>query len=170
MEKQTKNLITRKSVEKELRLQNTAALRSALVLTVALSLVIVPLAIGLAYGASTLFRNAVLKVLAAVFVGGLTSAPVWLGLLSVGASLWERGRLRNGQFDVTVCEVQYKHERVVRRHTEKVLRLYGFKETAVGNVNYDLVSQGDAFYVVHYKGDTTVRLLYSLKMYEYGEE
>ena len=103
-------------------------------------------------------------------VGALTSAPVWLNLLSLRTSLKKRKLLRNGDFDIAVCEVQYKDEKLVHRHTEKFLHFNGFKEVSVGNVNYDLVSQGDEFYIVHYKGRTEIKFIYSLKMYVLKEK
>ena len=170
MEKQTKNTITREFIEKELRFHNTADIRSALMLCGALSLFFIPFTVGIIYGFFTLLKALWLKVLLSVFVGALTSAPVWLNLLSLRTSLKERKLLQNGAFDITICEVQYKDEKPVQRHTEKFLHFVGFKEKSVGNVNYDLTSQGDEFYIIHYKGLTDIELLYSLKMYEFKEK
>lgn len=169
MEKKTKNVITRDFIGKELRFYNTADIRSTVVLCGALSLLFVPITIGAVYGFFALLENIWLKILLSVFVGGLTSAPIWINLLSLKASLAERKLLQNGEFDIVVCEVQYKDEKLVHRHTEKFLHFNGFKEISVGNVNYDLVSQGDEFYIVHYKEHTSIKLLYSLKMYDYTE-
>lgn len=167
MEKMTKNVITREFIEKELRFYNTADIRSTLVLCGGLSLFFVPLTIGAVYGLFALLENVYLKILLSVLVGGLTSAPIWINLLPLKTSLREQKLLQNGDFDIVVCEVQYKDEKLVYRHTEKILHFNGFKEVSVGNVNYDLVSQGDEFYIVHYKGKTNVELLYATKMYEY---
>ncbi len=169
MEKQTKNVITREYIEKELRFYNTADIRSTLVLCGALSLLFMPLTVGVVCGFFALLKNIWLKILLSVLVGGLTSAPIWINLLSLKTSLTERKLLQNGDFDITVCEVQYKDEKPVQRHTEKFLHFVGFKEVSVGNVNYDFVSPGDEFYLVHYKGHTTIKLLYSLIMYDYRE-
>jgi len=84
--------------------------------------------------------------------------------------LTERKLIQNRDFDITVCEVQYKDERVVNRHTEKFLHFVGFKEISVENVNYDLSSQGDEFYIIHYKGYAEIKLIYSLKMYVLKEK
>ena len=167
MEKQTKNVITRDFIEKELRFYNTADIRSTLVLCGSLSLVFLPLTIGIVYGFFAFLKNIWLKIILSVFVGGITSAPIWMNLLSLKTSLTERKSIQNRDFDITVCEVQYKDERVVNRHTEKFLHFVGFKEVSVGNVNYDLVSQGDEFYIVHYKGLTDIKFIYSLKLYDY---
>lgn len=170
MEKQTKNVITREFIEKELRFYNKADIRSTLVLCGVLSLLFVLFTVGIIYGFFTLLKTLWLKVLLSVFVGALTSAPIWLNLLSLKRSLKERKLLRNGDFDITVCELQYKDEKPVHQHTEKFLYFAGFKEISVGNVNYDLVSQGDEFYIIHYKGFTNIKLIYSLKMYELKEK
>ena len=165
MEKQIKNVITREFIEKELCFYNIADIRSTLVLCGVLLLLFLPLTIGVIYGFFVLLENIWLKILLSVFVGGLTSAPVWINLFPLKTSLTERKLLRNGDFDIVVCEVQYKDEKTVRRHTERFLHFVGYKEITVGNVNYDLTSQGDKFYIVHYKGFTDIKLIYSLKMY-----
>ena len=170
MEKQTKNEITREFIEKKLRFYNTADIRSTLVLCGCLSLFFVPLTIGAVYGFFALLENVYLKILLSVLVGGLTSAPIWIKLLSLKTILREQKLLQNGDFDIVVCEVQYKDEKLVHRHTEKFLHFNGFKEVSVENVNYDLVSQGDEFYIVHYKGRTEIKFIYSLKMYVLKEK
>ena len=71
MEKQTKNVITRDFIEKELRFYNTADIRSTLVLCGGLSLFFVPLTIGAVYGFFALLENVCLKILLSVLVGGL---------------------------------------------------------------------------------------------------
>jgi hypothetical protein len=166
---QMKNIIAREFIEKELRFYNKADICSTLVLCGALSLIFVPLTVGIVYGFFVLLEITWLKILLSVLVGGLTSAPVWMNLLSLRTSLTERKLLQNGDFDIAVCEVQYKDEKLIRQHTEKILHFVGFKEISVGNNIYDLSSHGDEFYIVHYKGCTDIKLLYSLKTYEFKE-
>ena len=168
MEKQTKNMITREIVEKELSFYNTADIRSALVLCSTLSLLFIPLTAGIIYGLFALLKNIWLMLPLAILIGGLMSAPVWINLLSLIRSLKERNLLQNGDFDIEICEVQYKYEKLVHRHTEKFLHFSGFEDISLGNANFDLTSQGDKFYIVHYKDRTTIKLIYSLKMYEYS--
>lgn len=167
MEKQTKNVITREFIEKELRFYNTADIRSALVLLCVISLLFVPLTIGVFYGTSSLIKTEWLKILLLVLNGVLISAPVWLALFVLGKNLRERKLLQNRDFDISVCEVQYKDEKIVYRHVEKILHFTGFNDIAVDNVNFALTTPGDEFYVVHYKGLRDVKLLYSLKLYEF---
>ena len=170
MEKQTKNEITREFIEKELRFYNTADIRSTLVLCGGLSLLFVPFTVGIVCGIFALLQTAWIEILLSILIGALTSAPIWINLLSLRMSLKERKLLQNGDFDIVVCKVQYKDEKLVHRHTEKFLHFNGFKEVSVGNVNYDLVSQGDEFYIVHYKGRTEIKFIYSLKMYVLKEK
>ena len=165
MEKQTKNAITRDFIENELCFYNKADIRSTLTLCGAMSLCFVPLTAGIVYGFFALLEITWLKILLSVLVGGLTSAPIWINLLSLKKSLSERRLLRNGDFDIAVRQVQYKEEKPVQRYTEKFLHFAGFKEISVSSVNYDFSSQGDEFYIVHYKGSKEIKLIYSLKMY-----
>ena len=82
-----KNVITREFIEKELRFYNTADIRSTLVLCGVLSLFFVPFTVGVIYGFFTLLKTTWLKILFSVLVSALTSAPVWLNLLSLRTSL-----------------------------------------------------------------------------------
>ena len=74
--------------------------------------------------------------------------------------------MQNGDFVIAVCEMSYKEKKTVRRHTENVLHFVGFEGASVASTTFDLASQGDEFYVVHYKGLTGIELLYSLNLYE----
>ena len=103
MEKQTVNVITREFIKKELRFYNTADVRSTLVLCGAISLLLVPLTIGVVCGILELFKPEWLKILLSVLVGGLVGAPIWLILLSLRTRLRERKLLQNGDFDIVVC-------------------------------------------------------------------
>ena len=169
MSKQTKNIITREFIEKELRFYNTADIKSTLVLSIAFSLLFLPLTAVVLYVFSSLFKNILLKIVVSLVVGGTISAPIWLNLFSLITSLKERKLLRNGDYDITVREVQYKGETRVCRHIAKFLHFIGFKDVLVGTVDFELSSQGDEFYIVHYKDHTTVKLLYSVKLYEFKE-
>lgn len=170
MEKQTKNIITRDFIEKELRSHNKADIRSTLVLCGAMSLIFLPLTVGIVCGILSLLQAAWLEILLSVLITVFTSAPVWIYLLSLRIRLKERKFLQNGDFDIVTCKVQYKEINTVNRRTVKYLHFVGFKKIAVTNVNYDLTSHGDEFYIVYYKGLTDIKLFYSLKMYELKEK
>ena len=71
MEKQTKNVITREFIETELRFYNTASIRLTLILCGALSLIFVPLTIGVVYGFFSLLKNIWLKIVLSVLMHGI---------------------------------------------------------------------------------------------------
>ncbi len=167
MEKQTKNIITREWVEKELRFYNTADIRSTLVLCGVLSLLFLPLTIGIVYAICALIENILLKIVLSVIIGAITSAPIWINLLRLRGSLTERKLLENGDFDIVIRNVQYKSEKIVHRHIEEYLHFDDFEEFSVEHTTFQLASQGDAFYIIHYKTKRLIKLLYSAKMYEY---
>ena len=166
MEKQTKNVITREFIEKELRFYNTAYIRSTLVLCAGLSLLFVPLTVLAVCGVCVAFTAVLLEIIISVLLGSVLSAPVWINLLCLIPKLKERKLLQNGDFVIAVCEMSYKEKKTVRRHTENVLHFVGFDGASVASTTFDLASQGDEFYVVHYKGLTGIELLYSLNLYE----
>ena len=166
MEKQTKNVITREFIEKELGFYNTAHIRSTLVLCAGLSLLFVPITVLAVCGVCWAFTAVLLEIIISVLLGAALSAPVWINLLCLIPKLKERKLLQNGEFDITVCEMSYKEKKTVRRHTENVLHFVGFEGASVASTTFDLASQGDEFYVVHYKGLTGIELLYPLNLYE----
>ena len=166
MEKQTKNVNTREIIEKELRFSNTAYIRSTLVLCAGLSLLFVPLTVLAVCGVCGAFTAVLLEIIISVLLGAALSAPVWINLLCLIPKLKERKLLQNGDFVIAVCEMSYKEKIYVRRHTENVLHFVGFEGASVASTTFDLASQGDEFYVVHYKGLTGIELLYPLNLYE----
>ena len=166
MEKQTKNLITREWVEKELRFGNTADIRSALVLCGAFSFFFLPLTVGVVYGICVSLEPVLLKIIFSVLVGAVTSAPIWLMLFGLWKALAERNLLQRGDFEVVTREVSYKSEKAVHRHMEEYLHFSGFQERSVGHTDYQLASQGDEFYIVHYCGKGEIKLFYPTKTYE----
>ncbi len=168
MEKQTKNIITREWIEKELYFYNTADIRSTLVLCGALSIVFLPLTIISIYGLCYVIENMLLQIVLSVIIGGFASSPIWINLLSLCSSLNERKLLKNGDFDIVIRDIRYKSEKIVYRcHIKKYLYFDDFKERLVSRAMFDLTSQGDEFYLVHYKTKNSIKLLYSVKMYEY---
>ena len=167
VEKQTKNIITREWVEKELRFYNTADIKAMLVLCGALSLVLIPFTVGFVYAICVFVPNVALKIILSVLIGALSTAPVWINLLGLRGALSERKLLRRGEFDIAVRTVTRKSEKPVYRHVEEFLHFDDFEEISFGHTKFQLASHGDEFYIVHYKTRKTIKLLYSAKMYEY---
>ena len=169
MNKQTKQVITREWVEKELRFYNGADIRSSLVLCGAVSLVFLPLTVMVVWGTAQLFESLWLNVIVSIPVGGGLSAPIWLNLLSLGRSLAERRWLARGEFEIVRRSVLYKDEIHGGNRVEKRLHFEGLRAKAVDNTVFQLASQGDDFYIVHYRGRRSVTLLYAAGMYEYRD-
>ncbi|MBO5939116.1 MAG: hypothetical protein J6Q82_06420 [Clostridia bacterium] len=167
MEKQTKNIITRSFVKDQLRFYNTADIRSTLILCVALSVFFLPLTIASIWATVTLLKNIFLKIILSILVGALLSAPIWSNLPSLYRSLNERKLLNNDDFDIVTRTVLYKSEKMVYRHMGKFLHFQGFNEIAVNYTIFQQTTEGDAFYIVHYRTQKNIKLLYFSKMYEY---
>ena len=167
MEKQTKNIITREFIEKELRFYNGADIKSAVVLLGVLSLLFVPITIGTAHVILSLVKNIALKIALLIVVCGLTSAPIWLNLSGLFVSISNRKLLARGEFDIVTRDVQYKSEKMVHRHMEEYLHFQDFGAVWAGHTTYQITSNGDVFYIVHYKTKNKAEMIYSTKMYEY---
>ena len=108
-----------------------------------------------------------MKTALSIFIGGITSSPIWLFFLLTREALCERKMLARGDFDIVTRDVSYKSEEMVHRHLEKYLHFCEFNKISVGHTTFQLASAGDTFYIVHYKAKKDIKLLYSAKMYEY---
>ena len=109
-----------------------------------------------------------LKILYFFLIALLGYTPVGIFLWGLITSLIERGRLSKGEFEVSVAKVSFKGEKLVGRHLEEFLHLKDFGNVRVDHTTFQLADRGDEYYVIHYK--KTVKLYYSLEMYEYREE
>ena len=166
MKKQTKNIITREWIEKELRFYNTADIKSRLVLCGVFTVILLPITIALIYGILLSLDNVLVKIVLSIFIGGIVSSPIWLFFLLTREALCERKMLARGDFDIVTRDVSYKSEEIVHRHIEEFLHFCEFDKISVGHTTFQLASVGDEFYIVHYKGKKDIKLFYSAKMYD----
>lgn len=173
MEKETKNIITRAWLEKELRFYNTAEIRSALVCIVPFTFVFVPLTALFVFIVGSNIQNILVRTICCILIGGFTSCPVWLILLSLCVSLKERILLSNGGFDIITREVLRKGEKLdgFRYHREisEYLLFDGYPGIKVDHTEFQLASVGDQYYLVVYRSKKNVAILYSAKRYKYKE-
>ncbi len=167
MNKQTKNVISREWVERELRFYNTADIRYTLVLSIAFTPFFVLFAVLSAYSVCSSIENILLKIVLSIIACGITSSPIWFILFVLRNAFAERKMLQRGEFDIVTREVLYKSEKAVNRHIVELLHFQDFKEISVSHTIFQLSSVGDTFYIIHYKTKNVIKLLYSAKMYEY---
>lgn len=172
MAKQTKNILTRDGVEKELRALNKAEKRANLALFAVSTFFFLPIAVLVVYGLCSSLSSIPLKVLLSVFFGGVISSPFWLTLWSLALVRKEKGMLDRGEFCIAVHPLSYKSEGPAsHRRNVLVLREYlhfdGFRRITVPHTTFQLASPGDAFYLVYYPGQKTIVFFYAADMYEY---
>ena len=167
MAKQTKNILTRDGVEKELRALNKAEKRANLALFAVSTFFFLPGAVLSVYGICSEFSSTPLKILLSVFCGGIMSSPFWLTLWSLALVRKEKKLLDRGEFYITVKPLLYKSEDLVHRRLEEFLHFEGFRRIAVPHTTFQLASQGEDFYLIYYGGKKEITLLYAADMYEY---
>ena len=172
MEKQTKNIITREWVEKELRFYNRAGIRSNLRLLLILSPIFLPLTIWLAIGYAKEFGFSGISALVGIFIIASISIGIWIPICLLTKHLFEKRLIDRGDFEITESLLSEKAERrVIRefdRRIERQLSFPGFKwVTPSSHVIYELATRGDKYYLVHYKNKRTIKFCYPAKMYEY---
>ena len=161
MEKRTKNIITRKMIESELDFLTKADMRAFAVFGV---IIVILASILFAVFLKTRYYPH------GIFAGVLCVAL----LIDCYCMLANRIKFKKGKFEISVEALSYKDEAAEKHGKHLVLVGYfhfpGFTRVRVSETEFQLASNGDEFYIVHYKGKDRAVLLYSLKRYEYKEE
>ena len=175
MQKQTKNIITRKSIEEKLRSDNRASLKvSALAFFAAALVGILWVVFFLpSFFEAPNFGFGVLFFLFAI-VG---TVPAWVMLAGFAKALIEYKHLKNGDIEIVTRPLLYKSQKEVRIYCNKRTRwqtrsffhFEGFDELWASPEMYQNFTWGDEFYIVYYKGSNKVEKVFPLKMYEYKE-
>ena len=169
MARQTKNIITRELIKKELRFLATAQIRSFLFLSVGLSPFCILFALFFLFASRTIEN-----LLFTLFTCIILSSPIWVSLWLAISALLERKAIDRGEFDVVTKPLYCKSEDLIYRHRhmhlEENLNFGGFEKISVNHTEFELASPGDDYYIVHYRNKNTIKLLYSSKRYEYREK
>ena len=171
MKEPTKNIITREFIEKELRFYNTADIKAGLLLGSVLSALLIPAVIAVLFGFSPwVYRETGKIVFSIIFTAFLLLfflSPLFFFAQTLFSVFAERKKLLKGEFVITIRKLENKKEKIVQRHIEECLCFKNYGDCSVGSTVYQLADKGDKFYIVHYKADKTVKLLYPAEMYEY---
>ena len=175
MQKQTKNIITRKSIEEKLRSNNRASLKVSALAFFAAALVGILWVVFFipSFFEAPNFGFGVLFFLFAI-VG---TVPAWVMLAGFAKALIEYKHLKNGDIEIVTRPLLYKSQKEVRVYCNKRTRwqtrsffhFEGFDELWVSPEMYQNFTWGDEFYIVCYKGSKKVEKVFPLKMYEYRE-
>lgn len=164
MGKQTKNIITREKIENDLLFSNTATLKYTAVCFAALMLAF--LGIGLFILA--------LSYAAAIVTFTIAGIIICVFAVMFARIFIERRHLKNGDVEIVIRHLLYKDERLVRvgksSRMQEMFHFAGFEEVWANHTEYQLATMDDEFYIVHYKGSKTVKMLFPLKMYELKEQ
>ncbi len=173
MEKQTKNIITYEEIVKKLCSDNTASLRhTAFVFFVVL----------LVFGAmSAIFIAAIFEApngwfgLIPAFIAAAITVPIWVMLAGFVKDLQEYRHLKSEDVEIVTRPLLYETEetcytRKTRiEYTQHKFHFEGFDAFLASPEQSKAFGRDDEFYIVYYKGSKKIRLMYSLKFYEYKE-
>ncbi len=168
MSKQTKNIITRESVASELSNKNRLELRIIMLPFVLLLVLYVPIIIGLLssmYGGGYSLAGRIMMVCLSLAL----TAPVVGVAIVICSILGERKMLYRGEFELETSKLIKKKEKLHHRRLIECLVFKGYKVFSVGHTTYQLATEGEDYYIVHYRGKKTVQLVYPASMYEYNE-
>lgn len=169
MKKETKNIITREFIEKELRFFNTAETRSTIGLCGSLSLFLLPLTLVAIYVICYIIENIWLRLLLSALAAMFINAALLVNAWKLRNLMKDKKALERGEFDIVTRKVITKSERMDSHSTNEFLHFNDLKEVAVGHTVFQLACEGDEFYIVYYKNQDSIELLYPAVMYEYKE-
>ena len=170
MENETKNTITREFVEEELRFYNKEDIRSNLA---HFGLFGAPLLLILFAGVCAVFAN-----VESIWVGLLLCCLICAIMIflikkmlfpSLINALKEKKALDRGDFVIVTRRVTKKSTKTEYNKSLFFLHFDGFKEKEVWQNVFMLTSEGDEFYIVHYKKQDAIKLMYPAKTHEYKE-
>ena len=173
MEKQTKNIITRKEIEKKLRFDNRASLKVSTLAFLATALVGVLWVVFFIpfFFESPNFGLGVLFFLFAI-VG---TVPAWALLPNFVKDLKEYRNLKNGDVEIVTRPLLYETEETCytrktrMEYTKHKFHFEGFDAFLASPEQSKAFGRDDEFYIVYYKGSKKVEKVFPLKMYEYKE-
>lgn len=160
MNKQTKSIITRESIQNDLRFQNTAEIRGAVYSGFMLVFVYLPLIIFLIVISEMISVQLFLTVL-------LVLSPIILYAVYLYTVLSQRKKIADGEFMVVTAELSYKSETIINRRHVELLHFAGFRKCSVNHTIFQLADAGDEYYLVHFPDKTDIALLYPTEQYEY---
>lgn len=171
IEKQTKNIITRQWIQKELLFFNTASLRSFFLLGAVMLLLFAPIVIAITCGLIARSESLVLKIVLITVLDGIFLAPNLIFAYYIVQRIFERQKIKKGEFDILIHRLEDKREQLAgtaRHHRiEYMFCFEGFLPYLPDYTIYQLASREDKFYLVRFRGQRTIQLLYPMKMYEY---
>ena len=180
MAKQTKNIITRDEIKNTLLTENGKDLRFHLIIGILLFLFFLPLNIWLLIMTWSLNNSIFIRLLLALLDIVVLDAFFIVDMIVLVNLIIKRKKIERDEFDISIRSLIYKDDTTYRPF--KIQRLLKFSTTSrisknlhfsdfdaeeVGGTTYDLADNGDDFYIVHFKGEKEVELIYPAKMYDF---
>jgi len=168
MENQKKTLLTRDIVARDMRKLNEERIHGD-VSFLLLGLLASPIFVGLVYLICSMQELVWLKVIFLVMIVAPLVFPLLNEIFSLFKDFRDRKRIARGEFDIVKRGLAYKSEEYRTRygsrggHLEHYMHFKGFKKYAS---RADYASAGDVYYIVHYKNNDKIELLYAADKYE----
>ena len=173
MAKETKNILTRQLVEKELRFYNTADIRSSVLLIACLTPLFGGLAAIMTAGVLGLIDHIGVRIFLLILILPTMTAPIWINLLSLISSLKEKRMLDKGEFEIVKKQLNHKSQKTENRHNHRHIRYYfhfiGFMDRRVDKSTYDMTAEDEGFYLVHLTSKYYIKLFYPESRYDFKQ-
>ena len=174
MGKQTKNIITRKTIEAYLIAENVKNRKhSALTFCLAAFAlgVVCAVLLSFAFVADSILGSCIL-----VFFALVATVPAWVLLPPFIKDLKEYKHLKNGDMEIVTLPLLYETEEICSTRRTRIeyrqhkFHFEGFEACLASSEQSKAFARGDEFYIVYYKGTKKIQLRYPLAFYEYQEE
>ena len=169
MAKETKNILTRQLVEKELRFYNKADIRSSALLIACLTPLFGGLAALMTVGVLGLIDHIGLRIFLLILILPTMTAPIWINLLSLISGLKEKRMLDKGEFEIVKKQLNHRSQRTEHRHIRYYFHFIGFEDRQVDKSTYDMTAEDEGFYLVHLTSKYYIKLFYPESRYDFKQ-
>lgn len=179
MAKETKNVITKEKIKSELLALNRGDLIFHSVLGIVLLLLFLPFNIVIISATWSDSYSVWIKLLSTLLTIIALDTFFVLDMVVLINLLIEKNKIMRDEFEIIMLSLIYKDDTVYRpfklrrvlkgqfsRTPSKNMHFAGFDAESVDGTTYNLASNGDDFYIVHFNDKNDVELLYPAKMYE----
>ena len=175
MEKQTKNILTKKIIADELRFILDANRRAGIRLLICVSPICIAFALLMLWVSVNAFNSLAPKIILGIIFISAPLLPVLLFIYMIYDGIRSTKLVDNGRYTIITKELSYKTEEYRSRgrggdHFARLLHFPDFAPIEVSNTTYQLASNDDVFYFVMFNNERQPRLFYNSKMYEFKDE
>ncbi len=171
----TKNILTKKFIEDELRFICNANRRAGIRLLICTSPICIAFALLMLWASVNAFNSLAPKIILGIIFISVPLLPVLLFIYMIYDGIRATKLVDNGRYTIITKELSYKTEEYRSRgrgsdYLARLLHFPDFNPIEVNSTTYQIASNDDLFYFVMFNNERQPRLFYNSKMYEFKED